>query len=221
VRASRPFSAAGAREFGTCHSANPGVTERMLERMLTGSLPRCSRSWPGRCPRGRRMICTGKVRPGLEPHHPESHCHCDATIASTDSPYDPLGRTDRSLESGRPGRGGGTERVHTRISDAMAGPTVLGSEAENHSQNRLFCAAQSGRTPSPSQQRILGDRRMSYRSERTSGRHTPVHSLVVHATSTVRTVSSCRVGRLVAWPPVSHPTSDTRVSSVCGRARAL
>ena len=63
--------------------------------------------------------------------------------------------------------------------------------------------------------------RMSYRSERTSGRHTPVHSLVVHATSTVRTVSSCRVGRLVAWPPVSHPTSDTRVSSVCGRAGAL
>ncbi|MGB9305253.1 MAG: hypothetical protein WCB92_16685 [Mycobacterium sp.] len=49
MRASRPFGAAGATEFGTCHSANPGVTERMLERMFTGSLPRCSRSWPGRC----------------------------------------------------------------------------------------------------------------------------------------------------------------------------
>jgi hypothetical protein len=29
------------------------------------------------------MICPGKLRPGLEPHHPESHC--DATIASTEA----------------------------------------------------------------------------------------------------------------------------------------
>ena len=91
-------------------------------------------------------------------------------------------------------------------------------EPKRATRNRAFCACFSGVLPRLGRSAYSATWRMSYRSERTSGRHTPVHSLVVHATSTVRTVSSCRVGRLVAWPPVSHPASDTRVSFVCGRA---